>query len=81
MEDDRRHYSPKISCHSRAINLAGQELKGWVGIQDPWVCEGPESKQGEGFLKTLPRGAWPALELRSWHLMANEHWMLALLSV
>lgn len=81
MEDDRRHYSSKISCHSQAINLAGQELEGWVENQDPWVYEAPKSKRGKGFLKTLHRGPWPALELRSWHLIANEYWMLAVLSV
>lgn len=53
MEDDRRHYSSKISCHSQTVNLAGQELKGWVGNQDPWVYEGSKSKQGKGFLKIL----------------------------
>lgn len=41
MEDDRRHYSSKISCHSQAIDPAGQELKGCVGNWDPWVYEGP----------------------------------------
>lgn len=81
MEDDRRHYSSKISCHSQAVNLAGQELNRWVGDQDPWVYEGPQSKPGKGFLKTLHRRARPALELGSRHLIANEYWMLAVLSV
>jgi len=41
MEDDRRHYSAKISCHSQAINPAGQELEEQVGNPDPWVYKGP----------------------------------------
>lgn len=40
MEDDRRHYSSKISCHRQAVNPAGQELKDWVGNLDPWVYKG-----------------------------------------
>lgn len=53
MEDDRRHYSSEISCHSQAINPVGQELKEWVGNQDPWVSEGPiaRPKEGRGFLE------------------------------
>lgn len=74
MEDDRRHCSSKISCHSRAINPAGQKLKEWVGNRDPWVCKGPwEIQTRLGISKHLHRGAGPAIQMRSWHLLANDY--------
>lgn len=47
MEDDRRHYSSKISCHSQAVNPVGQELQEGAGDWDPWVCEWPMERPGK----------------------------------
>lgn len=74
MEDDRRHYSPKISCHSQTVNPIGQELKEWLGTetQGLWgTCgKGREVKGSQE--SSTERFRWPSFKMPSWSVIASS---------
>lgn len=68
MEDDRRHYSPKISCHSQIVNPAGQELEEWLGTETLglWGTWGKAREMRES-QEPSAEGVW----MQSWSAIAS----------
>ena len=73
MEDDRRHYSPQISCHSQAVNPAGQ--KDWLGTRTPGSARSPgEGQTRPGMAETLHRAGSASHPAK----LTHDCWMLAM---
>lgn len=90
MEDDRRHYSPKISCHSQIVNPVGQELKEWLGTETLglWGTCG-KGREVRGSQEACTEGfGQPSFKMQRWSvivlgaiLWAFQFWILLFSSV
>lgn len=71
MEDDRRHYSPKISCHSQIVNPVGQELKEWLGTETLglWGTCG-KGREVRGSQEACTEGfGQPSFKMQRWYVI------------